>query len=403
MAAFEYKALDAQGRQRKGVIEADSARHARSILRDQELLPTSVGATSQRKNKRSTLAGVRRSLRGLDQVLFTRQLATLVASSMPLEEALAAVAEQSEKQHAKALIMDIRSKVLEGFTLANSMSEHPSSFSDLYCATVAAGEQSGFLDRVLENLADYQERQFAATRNVEMAMFYPIALVIMSFMIVTGLMVYVVPDMVNVIVDSGQQLPWFTEILIAATAFLGQFWWLLALLVAATVLGIKWLLRQPKLRIRWDQSTFQIPLMGRIVRSANAARYANTLSILSRSGVPLVDAMHICSDVVANTWLRRELRAATQSVSEGMSLKQSLGKIGQLPPMMLHMVAAGEQSGELDEMLARVADFQQNELERVVSTLVKLFEPIMLIFMGAIVLFIVMAIMLPILSMNQLV
>ena len=403
MAAFEYKALDAQGRQRKGVIEADSARHARSILRDQELLPTSVGATSQRKNKRSTLAGVRRSLRGLDQVLFTRQLATLVASSMPLEEALAAVAEQSEKQHAKALIMDIRSKVLEGFTLANSMSEHPSSFSDLYCATVAAGEQSGFLDRVLENLADYQERQFAATRNVEMVMFYPIALVIMSFMIVTGLMVYVVPDMVNVIVDSGQQLPWFTEILIAATAFLGQFWWLLALLVAATVLGIKWLLRQPKLRIRWDQSTFQIPLMGRIVRSANAARYANTLSILSRSGVPLVDAMHICSDVVANTWLRRELRAATQSVSEGMSLKQSLGKIGQLPPMMLHMVASGEQSGELDEMLARVADFQQNELERVVSTLVKLFEPIMLIFMGAIVLFIVMAIMLPILSMNQLV
>ena len=403
MAAFEYKALDEAGRTRKGVIEADSARHARSLLRDQALMPTEVNVTGSQSTSKSSRISFQRKLGHLDRVLFTRQLATLVGSSLPIEAALAAVAEQAEKQHVKGLIMAVRSKVLEGHSLAVSLSDHGSSFNALYRATVAAGEQSGFLDKVLENLADYEERQFSATRNVEMAMIYPAVLLTMAVLIISGLMVYIVPDMVNVIVDTGQELPWFTTMLIGITDLLANYWWLLIIVIALSVLVLRWLLAQPRMRLRWDRMKFDMPLIQRITRSANAARYTNTLSILTRSGVPLVEAMHIASGVVSNQWLQRALTEATQRVSEGISLHISLGKVGQMPPMLLHMVAAGEQSGTLDAMLGRVADFQQSEVERVVSALVKLFEPLMLLLMGGVVLFIVMAILLPMLSMNQLV
>jgi len=403
MAAFEYKALDETGRTRKGVIEADSARHARSLLRDQALMPTEVNVTGSQSTSKSSRISFQRKLGHLDRVLFTRQLATLVGSSLPIEAALAAVAEQAEKQHVKGLIMAVRSKVLEGHSLAVSLSDHGSSFNALYRATVAAGEQSGFLDKVLENLADYEERQFSATRNVEMAMIYPAVLLTMAVLIISGLMVYIVPDMVNVIVDTGQELPWFTTMLIGITDLMANYWWLLIIVIALSVLFLRWLLAQPKMRLRWDRMKFDMPLVQRITRSANAARYTNTLSILTRSGMPLVEAMHIASGVVSNQWLQRALTEATQRVSEGISLHISLGKVGQMPPMLLHMVAAGEQSGTLDTMLGRVADFQQSEVERVVSALVKLFEPLMLLLMGGVVLFIVMAILLPMLSMNQLV
>jgi general secretion pathway protein F len=403
MAAFEYQALDEAGRTRKGVIEADSARHARALLRDQALMPTKVNVTASQSTIKRSGVSFQRKLGHLDRVLFTRQLATLIGSSLPIEAALAAVAEQAEKQHVKGLIMAIRSKVLEGHSLAVSLSDHSSSFNALYRATVAAGEQSGFLDKVLENLADYEERQFSATRNVEMAMVYPAVLLSMAVLIISGLMVYIVPDMVNVIVDTGQELPWFTTVLIGITDLMANYWWLLIIAVALSVLCIRWLLAQPRMRLRWDRMKFDMPLIQRITRSANAARYTNTLSILTRSGVPLVEAMHIASGVVSNQWLQRALTEATQRVSEGISLHISLGKVGQMPPMLLHMVAAGEQSGTLDAMLGRVADFQQSEVERVVSALVKLFEPLMLLLMGGVVLFIVMAILLPMLSMNQLV
>jgi general secretion pathway protein F len=403
MAAFEYQALDEAGRTRKGVIEADSARHARALLRDQALMPTKVNVTASQSTIKRSGVSFQRKLGHLDRVLFTRQLATLIGSSLPIEAALAAVAEQAEKQHVKGLIMAIRSKVLEGHSLAVSLSDHSSSFNALYRATVTAGEQSGFLDKVLENLADYEERQFSATRNVEMAMVYPAVLLTMAVLIISGLMVYIVPDMVNVIVDTGQELPWFTTVLIGITDLMANYWWLMIIAVALSVLCIRWLLAQPRMRLRWDRMKFDMPLIQRITRSANAARYTNTLSILTRSGVPLVEAMHIASGVVSNQWLQRALTEATQRVSEGISLHISLGKVGQMPPMLLHMVAAGEQSGTLDAMLGRVADFQQSEVERVVSALVKLFEPLMLLLMGGVVLFIVMAILLPMLSMNQLV
>lgn len=404
MAAFEYLALDANGKQNKGVQEADSARQLRQVLRDQGLMPLEVSPATEKASRTSGFTlNLARRMSGLDRVLFTRQLATLIGSSLPLEEALNAVAQQTEKQHIGALIMGIRSKVLEGYSLANSLREYPQSFNALYCSSVAAGEQSGYLDRVLENLSDYLERQFESTRNVEMALLYPVALLALAFVIVGALMIYVVPDMITVIEDSGQTLPWFTVVLIGMTEVLRSYWWLLLSLIIGTVWVIRWALAQPAIRLRWDHQKFSIPLVRRISRSSNAARYANTLSILTSAGVPLVEAMNIASEVVGNSWLRRRLQEATQTVSEGMSLKLSLDQVGQFPPMLLHMVGSGEQSGELDSMLDRVANYQQAEVERIVSTLVKMFEPMMLLLMGGVVLFIVMAVLLPILSMNTIV
>ncbi len=405
MAAFEYVVLDAKGKQNKGVMEADSARQLRQMLRDRGLMPLEVAPATERAKRSSDgfSLSMGRRLSALDRVLFTRQLATLIASSLPIEEALAAVAQQTERQHVSGLILGIRSKVLEGHSLASSLREYPGSFSDLYCSSVAAGEQSGFLDRVLENLADYLERQFDSTRNVEMALFYPVALLLLAFAIVGALMVYVIPDMISVIEDTGQTLPWFTVLLIGITNVLQDYWWAILIGIAAIVLGIRWALAQPAIRLRWDQQKFSLPLVRRISRSASAARYANTLAILTGAGVPLVEAMNIASEVVGNTYLRRRLQDATQTVSEGMSLKVALEQVGQFPPMLLHMVGSGEQSGELDAMLGRVATYQQDEVERIVATIVKLFEPAMLLIMGGVVLFIVMAVLLPILSMNQLV
>ena len=409
MAAFEYTALEAGGRRRKGVLEADSVRQVRQLLRDQGLAPLAVetasesGGGSRGRANRASLTLFRRSLSGLDRVLVTRQLATLIGAGMPVEEALDAVAQQSEKQHAAALVMGIRSRVLEGHSLASALADFPASFNALYRSTVAAGEQSGHLDRVLENLADYTERQFEAWRNVEMALLYPVVLLVLAMGIVGALMVFVVPDMVRVLDNMGRELPTVTQFLIGASAFVQDWWWALLLTAAGATLGGERLLRLPALRLAWDRQKLHAPFFKRIVRASNAARYANTLSILNASGVPLVDAMGIASEVVANTWLRRRLQGATQRVKEGASLRTGLEEAGHFPPMLMHMVASGEASGELDAMLERVATHQQAEVERIVGALVALFQPLMLLLMGGMVMFIVMAILLPILNMNQLV
>jgi general secretion pathway protein F len=412
MAAFEYIALDERGKQKKGVLEADSVRQIRQMLRDQGLVPLDVDAASERQRKTATggsmldaLASLNfgRRLGNLDRVLFTRQLSTLIGAGLPIEEALQAIAQQAEKQHVASLVMGIRSRLLEGHSLASSLSDYPGSFDDMYRSTVAAGEQSGHLDKVLENLADYSERQFEARRDVDMAMLYPAVLTLLAFAIVGALMIYVVPDMVNVLENMGQELPLSTRFLISASEISRDYWWLMALIVAAVVMGVRWLLSQPNIRLRWDQQKLSLPLVSRITRSSNAARYANTLSILTSSGVPLVEAMNIAAEVVTNQWLKRRLADATQRVSEGSSLRVALESVGYFPPMLLHMVASGESSGALDSMLDKVAIYQQAEVERIVTTLVRLFEPLMLLVMGGLVMFIVMAILLPILNMNQLV
>jgi general secretion pathway protein F len=236
-----------------------------------------------------------------------------------------------------------------------------------------------------------------------MAMLYPLVLTLLAFAIVGALMVYVVPDMVGVLENMGQQLPTSTRVLIGLSELTRDYWWLMGLVVVLAGFAGRWLLAQPDIRLAWDRQKLSIPLLSRITRSSNAARYANTLSILTSSGVPLVDAMNIAADVVSNKWLQRRLGDSTQRVSEGASLRIALEGVGHFPPMLLHMVASGESSGELDSMLDKVARYQQAEVERIVTTMVRLFEPLMLVVMGGLVMFIVMAILLPILNMNQLV
>jgi general secretion pathway protein F len=404
MAAYEYIALDARGKQKKGVLEADSVRQIRQLLRDQGLVPLEVDAARERRGGSGfSLADFRRRLSALDRVLFTRQLATLVAAGLPIEEALSAIAQQAERQSVRSLVMAIRSKLLEGHSLAASLADYPGSFSHLYRSTIAAGEQSGYLDRVLDNLAGYEERQFESRRDVDMAMLYPVLLTLFAFGIVGALMVYVVPDMVGVLENMGQDLPLSTRILIAISEFAQSWWWLIVIGGVLAVIGVRWLLAQPGPRLAWDRQKLSMPMVSRISRSANAARYANTLSILTSSGVPLVEAMNIAAEVVSNQHLKRRLGDATQRVSEGSSLRVALDGVGYFPPMLLHMVASGESSGELDAMLEKVAVYQQSEVERIVTTLVRLFEPAMLVVMAVLVMFIVMAILLPILTMNQLV
>ncbi len=404
MPAYEYVALDPGGRQKKGVLEADSLRQIRQTLRDQGLVPLSVEAASERhRTTQGNRWRWRRGISALDLALLTRQMSTLLAASLPIEEALRAVAQQTEKRHVSAMVMAIRSRVLEGHSLASGLAEFPSAFSDLYRATVTAGEQSGHLDAVLENLAGYTERRYDSSRNVEMAMYYPVILMLLALGIVGALLVYVVPDIVKVFESSEQELPWLTAALIGLSEFVRGYGWLLLLGIAGAAVLIRWLAQQPDIRLEWDRRKFSVPLVRRITRTNNSSRYASTLSILTLSGVPLVEAMRIAADVVSNRWLKRGLADATRRVSEGTSLRVALESVGQFPPMMLHMVASGEASGELDQMLAKVAEYQQQELERLVTTIVRMFEPAMLLVMGGVVMMIVLAILLPILSMNDLV
>ena len=407
MAAFEYTAIDARGRHKKGIEEGDSSRQVRQTLRDRGLAPTSVVHAVARDGRSQGSAPVIRvgwrTMAPLELALFTRQLATLVAAGLPVEESLHTIARQSDKRRVSALVMNVRAQVLEGHSLATALNAYPSAFGTMYRSTVAAGEQSGYLHAVLDNLADHTEQRFESVRNVQMALFYPILLFVVSIAIIAGLMVYVVPKIVGVFERTGNELPFLTTALIDISGFLRGNWWAIAIAVVAAVLLVRWLLRQSEFRLRWDHRKLKLPIAGKVVRSGNASRYASTLAILSTSGVPLVDAMQIARSVVTNSWLKRRLAEAVQRVSEGSSLRAALEGVRYFPPMLLHMVASGEASGQLDSMLAKVADYQQKELTRLVTTLVQLFQPLMLLFMAGLVLLIVLAILVPILSMNQLV
>lgn len=400
MAAFDFTALDARGREQRGVLEADSSRQLRQLLRDRGWAPLRVEPAAQRSRaKASGLFAPR--LGALDLSLVTRQLATLVQAGLPLEEALSAVAQQSEKARIRSIVMGVRGRVLEGNTLADALGDFPAAFDDMYRSTVAAGEKSGHLDRVLTNLADYTERRHQLRQNVQTALVYPFVLLFFGIAIVSYLLVAVVPDIVEAFATAEQELPWVTRFLIALSEGARRWGLLVALAVAAAGAVLGWLLRQGPFRERWDRGVLRLPFVGRFARATNASQFASTLAILSSSGVPLVEGMRIAGKVVGNRSMRRRVDEATRMVSEGSSLHRALESVGGFPPMLLHMVASGETSGELEQMLVRVAGHQESELERNVTVFVKLLEPLMLALMGGLVLFIVVAVMYPIMQLNQ--
>jgi general secretion pathway protein F len=401
MPTFDYRALDALGRPCKGRLEADGPRHARQLLRERGVWPRVLievragsGAGKQSRGGRLSAA---------DLALLTLQLSTLVQAGLPLEEALEAVAKQSAKRKVAGLLSAVRSRVMEGHALASALGQFPKAFPELFRATVAAGERSGHLGHVLEQLAAYTQARQASRQKIQMALVYPLILMLASVAIVGFLLGYVVPDVVKIFVDSGQPLPWLTQALISVSNGLRNHF-LLLLGVLATLAGLwRWSWQQPQWRLRWHRWVLNAPVIGEVLRAMEAARFASTLAILGKSAVPLVDALEISAAVIGNLTIRARMVEVACSVREGGTLTRGLELSGDIPPMMLHMIASGERAGELDRMLARAAEQQESSLAARIALVVSLFEPAMLVLMGGVVLLIVMAILLPILSLNQLV
>ncbi len=402
MAAFEYIALDEAGRTRQGVLTGDSARQVRSRLRTLGLYPVEVHGV---REQAVTPAGLNRARRisAAALALLTRQLATLLRAGMPLDEALRALGAQTAARRLQAVLADVRARITEGASLDEAMSVYPGVFPEFYRSMVAAGEAGGGLEEALERLADYTETRRALRQSLSTALIYPAILTLVSLLVVAVLLIYVVPEVVRVFQQTGQSLPWLTTALIASSQALREFGWLLCLGAALALLLGRFLLGRTVIRARVDRMLLDMPFLGRITRMLHAARLTRSLAILTKSGVPLLEALEISGRMVINIPLRTAVDDAAVRVREGGRLHKALDDCGWFPPLLVQMLASGEESGELDDMLARAASYEENELQTVLTAAAALFEPLIILVMGAVVLVIVLAILLPIFEMNQLV
>ena len=403
MGAFEFVALDKAGKQSKGLIEGDTAKHVRQLLRERALLPVSVTEVAQKEARRQTTFSLRRGISPAELALVTRQLASLSQSGLPLEEALLAVSQQNDQPRTKSILLGVRSRVMEGHTLADGLGEFPQAFPELYRATVAAGEQSGHLDVVLERLADYTESRQELRQQMRNAMIYPIALVVMAISIISFMLATVVPKIVGVFANTNAELPGLTRGLIAASDFLRNHWLWLIVGIGAAGYGIWWLLQREGPRRRYHRLLLALPLTSRLTQGINTARFTRTFSILAGSGVPVLEAMKISAEVIENLPMRKAVLEATLRVREGASISKSLQTSKLFPPMMIHLIASGEAGGRLEEMLARSASGQEREVDGLLATLLGILQPLLIVAMGAIVLTIVLAILLPIFEINNLI
>ncbi|MGF1643534.1 MAG: type II secretion system inner membrane protein GspF [Thiotrichales bacterium] len=405
MPAYEFVALKPNGREEKGILEGDSARQIRQLLRERGVTPLEV----QEIREGPALGGggrlrtYRMRLRANDLALLTRQLATLLRAGTPLDEALGAIARQSHKSTIKRVITAVRAKVLEGFALADSLNQFPGVFPNMFRATVAAGEHAGQLDAVLERLADYTENSQAMQQKITSALIYPILLTVISIAVVSGLLGYVVPQVVQVFTSIGGELPLLTRMLIAVSEAVKNWgpYVLVLLVLAGFAFGRMY--RRAAFQRKVDRATLSVPLVGNLLRGKNAAAFARTLSILAASGVPILTALRNSAEVIGNLPMREAVEDAAERVREGASLSASLQRSGLFPPMTIHLIASGEGSGKLEEMLARAADQQERETSTLIGAALSLFEPLLILIMGAVVLVIVLAILLPIFELNQLV
>jgi len=403
MGAYQYVAYDENGKERKGVLEGDTPRQVRALLRERELHPIEVTEVETKERSGRKEFSIRRGISALDLALLTRQLATLTRAGLPLEEALQAVSEQTERPRLQSILLGVRAKVLEGHTLAAGLDDFPHVFPTIYRATVAAGEQAGRLDTVLERLADYTESRHSLRQKISHALIYPIVLTGLAFTIIVLMLVYVVPKVVGVFETTGQTLPVLTRALIALSTFLQNWWFLVVAGIVAVVVGINRLLSREGPRRRYHRWLLKVPIFGRVSRGLNTARFTRTLSILSSSGVPVLEAMSISGTVVTNLPMRDAIEEATVRVREGGSIGRALGQSKLFPPMSIHLISSGEASGELENMLEHAANHQEAEMNSLLSMMLSILEPALIIIMGLMVLAIVMAILLPIFQINQLV
>ncbi|WP_422135889.1 MULTISPECIES: type II secretion system inner membrane protein GspF [unclassified Endozoicomonas] len=404
MGVFAYEALDKKGKKRKGVLEADSARQLRQQLRSEGLVPVTINESEQKSSgERASFTLFEKKASPAEVAMLTRQLATLVAAAIPLEECLQALSRQVQKSHLKAMITTVRAKVLEGRTLAESLAIYPKTFDTLYCSMVAAGEKSGHLDTVLERLADYTEQRQLIRGKLIQAMIYPAILSIVAVSVIAILLATVVPTVVEQFADLGQDLPAMTRALIAMSDFVRDYGFgVLAGLVVLLFMRQR-LLVNPERRLTHDRWLLKMPVMGEVGAGVDTSRFARTLSILSSSSVPLLQGMRISAEVMSNSFIRKSLEQASERVREGSSLWMALDQTQLFPPMMLHIIASGEKSGALEQMLVRAADSQDRQFENQVNIALGVFGPLLIVSMAGMVLFIVMAILTPMLDLNSLV
>ena len=406
MAVFEYQAVTSAGKNRKGILEADHAKQARAILQEKKLIPYELVELPTKKNKVAVSKGLfdfSQRLTAAELSLVTRQFATLLSAGLPLEEALLIVSNQSEKVKIKRMISQVRSRVLEGERFSDALSEYPAVFSSLYCATVAAGEKTGCLGGVLERLADYVESRQVLRDKIGLALLYPMMISIVALAVIISLLVYVVPQIIQVFDSIDQQLPPLTKGLIVVSEFIQQNGVYLLLAGIFIVVLFKISIRNIDVKKKYHFFLLKIPLISILIKGIDTARFTRTLGVLFGSGVPVLESLKISSNVINNLPIKSVVESAVKQVSEGVPIYKSLDQGKIFPPMVIHLIASGEKSGRLDQMLERVSIQQEEELKSILAKFVGVFEPLMILLMGGIVLIIVLAIMLPIFDLNQLV
>ncbi len=412
MAAFRYAAVDNAGKDQSGVLEADSARVARQLLRGRGLVPLKVEPVLSESQRTQLTLTIGRRLGQTELAVMTRQLASLLGAALPVADALTVMVEQSERQHVRELMAAIRTDVLGGTSLSKALARHPRQFPDIYRALISAGEESGKLGSVLASLADYIEERAKLQQKITLAFVYPIIVTVVALLVVIGLLTYVVPQIVSVFTNTRQALPFLTVAMIATSDFVRSYGWIVAVLIAVGAFLTSRALRVQAVRLRWHQRILTLPVVGVLSRSINTARFASTLAILVGSGVPMLRSLQAAGETLTNLAMRSRVIDATARVREGFSLAKALradpdeqkraGHIKLFPPVLIHLIASGEATGKLPEMLARAADIHARESERRALFFTSLLEPALILSMAVVVLLIVLAVLLPIIEINQL-
>ncbi len=405
MAAFRFEAFNQQGKTSQGVVDADSLRLARVRLRDMGLIPIKVDPLSEQvdRQKSSVPLFKRSRVSNYDQSQVTRQLSTLLNAGLNVEQSLAAIAEQIEKTELREILLNIRADVMAGNSLSHAMGNYPDVFSEVYCAIVNAGEKSGELPNILDRLASYTESRQQLTQKVIAALVYPILVTLTSILVVGGLLIYVVPQIVTVFEQSKQSLPFLTVAMIFVSDVLRATWIYLILAIASGLYFFNKSLKNDSLRSKFHLSLLKIPLLGSLILSVNTARFAKTLSILVGSGVPIILALNAASKATAFLPMREAIQEAIKSVKDGGALSSSLKSSKLFPPILIHLIANAEQTGNLDKMLDSAASQQENEVNNKITILTSILEPALIIVMGVMVMAIVLAVMLPIIQINQII
>lgn len=402
MTAFRYSALDGAGLKKNGVVDADSERGARAILRERGWFPLSVDDAAQRSGARLQLWRGKR-MNGAELCLITRQWSTLLVSGLTMEQSLSTLAEQAERDGSREVLVGLRREILGGASLRAALDRYPAEFPAIYRASVAAGEKSGEIAKVMMQLADHLERSGMLRQKTAQALIYPVLVATVAFIVVIGLMTYVVPSVVSVFQQGKQALPWLTRALIVVSDFVRGWGWVLFGVFVGAFGALRYSLREEHFRSRWDVLLLRLPVLGKYLRSLDATRFSSTLAILASSGVPLLEALEACTKVVQRRPMALALAAVATQVREGMPLSRALRQTQQFPPILSHMIASGEATGQLGMSLERAAKLQQADIENRTALFTTLLEPLMLVVMGGLVLLIVLAVMEPIIELNVLI